>query len=111
MVRMLGGGNGNVTVVGDDDQSIYKFRGAAISNILGFMDVYPSARMVVLTENFRSTQVILDTSYRLIQHNNPERLEVRNRIDKRLISSRKEGLPVEHLHCDTVTTESDQSPG
>jgi DNA helicase II / ATP-dependent DNA helicase PcrA len=108
LVRMLGGGNGNVTVVGDDDQSIYKFRGAAISNILGFKDVYPSARQVVLTDNFRSTQVILDTAYRLIQHNNPERLEVRNRIDKRLVSARKEGLPVEHLHCDTVTTESDR---
>jgi DNA helicase II / ATP-dependent DNA helicase PcrA len=108
LVRMLGGGIGNVTVVGDDDQSIYKFRGAAISNILGFMDVYPSAGMVVLTDNFRSTQVILDTAYRLIQHNNPERLEVRNRIDKRLMSSRKEGPPVEHLHCDTVTTESDR---
>jgi DNA helicase-2/ATP-dependent DNA helicase PcrA len=108
MVRLLGGDNGNVTVVGDDDQSIYKFRGAAISNILNFMDVYPSARQVVLTENFRSTQVILDTAYRLIQHNNPDRLEVRNRIDKRLVSTRKEGFPVEHLHCDTVTTESDK---
>jgi DNA helicase II / ATP-dependent DNA helicase PcrA len=108
MVRLLGGENGNVTVVGDDDQSIYKFRGAAISNILNFMDVYPSAAQVVLTENFRSTQVILDTAYRLIQHNNPDRLEVKNRIDKRLVSVRKEGFPVEHLHCDTLTTESDK---
>jgi DNA helicase-2/ATP-dependent DNA helicase PcrA len=108
LIRLLGGENGNVTVVGDDDQSIYKFRGAAISNILNFMDVYPSAGQVVLTENFRSTQVILDTAYRLIQHNNPDRLEVKNRIDKRLVSIRQEGFPVEHLHCDTLTTESDK---
>ena len=109
LVRLLGGENGNVTVVGDDDQSIYKFRGAAISNIQGFKEVYPSARQVVLTDNFRSTQVILDTAYRLIQHNNPERLEVMNHIDKRLVAKvRKEGFPVDHLHCDTVTTESDR---
>jgi DNA helicase-2/ATP-dependent DNA helicase PcrA len=108
MVRMLAGENGNVTVVGDDDQSIYKFRGAAISNILNFTDAFPGARQVVLTENFRSTQVILDTAYRLIQHNNPDRLEVRNRIDKRLVSVRKEGFPVEHVHCDALTTESDR---
>jgi DNA helicase-2/ATP-dependent DNA helicase PcrA len=108
LVSMLGGENANVTVVGDDDQSIYKFRGAAISNILNFADVYPNARQVVLTENFRSTQVILDTAYRIIQHNNPDRLEVKNRIDKRLVSVRKEGFPVEHIHCDTLTTESDK---
>jgi DNA helicase II / ATP-dependent DNA helicase PcrA len=108
LVRMLGGHHANVTVVGDDDQSIYKFRGAAISNILGFMDVFPSARQVVLTENFRSSQEILDTSYRLIQHNNPDRLEVKNRIDKRLVSSRPGGFAVEHIHADSLTTESDR---
>jgi len=65
-IRVLGGEEANITVVGDDDQSIYKFRGAAISNILSFMEIYPNAKQVVLTENFRSTQVILDTAYRLI---------------------------------------------
>lgn len=109
LVRLLGGETANITVVGDDDQSIYKFRGAAISNILNFMEVYPKAKQVVLTENFRSTQVILDTSYRLIKHNNPDRLEVKNRINKRLLSSRTEGHPVEHLHCDSLTTESDRT--
>jgi len=50
----------NITVVGDDDQAIYKFRGAAISNILQFKDMYPTAKRVVLNSNYRSTQEILD---------------------------------------------------
>ena len=108
LIRLLGGNPANLTVVGDDDQSIYKFRGAAISNILNFMDVYPGAKQVVLTENFRSTQVILDTAYRLISQNNPDRLEAKNQIDKRLVSPRKEGSPVDHLHCDSLTTESNR---
>lgn len=74
----------NLTVVGDDDQSIYKFRGAAISNILNFCDDFPDARQVVLSENFRSPQIILDAAYKLITHNNPYRLEVKNDIDKEL---------------------------
>lgn len=108
LVRMLAGNEANITVVGDDDQSIYKFRGAAISNILGFLDHYPGARQVVMTDNYRSTQIILDTAYRLISHNNPDRLEVRNQIDKRLRASREGEHPVEHWHCDTLTTESDR---
>ncbi len=108
LVRLLGGESANITVVGDDDQSIYKFRGAAISNILQFMDIYPGARQVVLTENFRSTQMILDAAYRLICHNNPDRLEVRNRINKRLIGREEGTHPVDHFHCDTLTTEADR---
>ncbi len=108
LVQMLGGEKANITVVGDDDQSIYKFRGAAISNILGFKEIYPKAAQIVLTENFRSTQVILDTAYRLIAHNNPDRLELKNQINKRLVAKAKEGNPVEHFHCDTLITESDR---
>ncbi len=76
----------NLTVVGDDDQSIYKFRGAAISNILQFKETYPDAKEVVLTENYRSKQEILDSAYALIKHNNPNRLEVTEGIDKRLVA-------------------------
>lgn len=108
LIQLLGSKRANVTVVGDDDQSIYKFRGAAISNILSFMDIYTQARQVVLTENFRSTQVILDCAYKLIQHNNPDRLEVRNQVDKQLVAQRKEGPIVEHFHCDTLLTETDR---
>jgi len=76
----------NITVVGDDDQAIYKFRGAAISNILQFKEIYPEAKRVVLTENFRSNQEILDSAYGLIRNNDPNRLEVTEGIDKRLVS-------------------------
>ncbi|MEO6578737.1 MAG: ATP-dependent helicase, partial [Candidatus Limnocylindria bacterium] len=84
MVRLLAEGHGNVTVVGDDDQSIYRFRGAALGNILGFRDAYPKAASVVLVDNYRSRQPILDAAHRLISHNDPDRLEVREGLDKRL---------------------------
>jgi DNA helicase-2/ATP-dependent DNA helicase PcrA len=107
LLQLLAAGHKNITVVGDDDQSIYKFRGAAISNILGFMEVYPKAKQVVLTKNYRSHQAILDTSRRLILHNNPQRLEVKNDIDKRLKALSKKGKPPQHQHFDTLTSQSD----
>ncbi len=97
----------NLTVCGDDDQSIYKFRGAAISNILGFQAAYPDAELVVLERNYRSTQAILDSAYRLIQHNNPDRLEVRSRINKRLRAVGPKGRPPQQLHFETLEEECD----
>lgn len=76
----------NLTVVGDDDQAIYKFRGAAISNILQFKEYYPMAKEVVLVENYRSKQEILDASYALIRNNDPYRLEVTEKIEKKLMA-------------------------
>ncbi len=87
--KNIGKVNSNITVVGDDDQAIYKFRGAAISNILQFKEYYPKAKEVVLTENYRSRQEILDASYALIKHNDPHRLEVTEKIEKRLIAMRE----------------------
>jgi ATP-dependent DNA helicase UvrD/PcrA len=84
MVRLLAEPHGNVTVVGDDDQSIYRFRGAALGNILGFRTAYPHAASAVLVDNFRSRQPILDAAHRLIRHNDPDRLEAREGLDKRL---------------------------
>jgi len=84
LVQQIAGEAGNVMVVGDDDQSIYKFRGAAISNILAFSNSYKDTEQIVLTENYRSTQEVLDAAYQLIQHNNPDRLEVHNNINKQL---------------------------
>ncbi len=107
LVKTLAKTYKNITVVGDDDQSIYKFRGAAISNILGFMDAYLNAKQVVLTQNYRSTQPILDSAYRLVKYNNPDRLETKNNINKKLISKTPTGLPVQHLHFDTLFTEGD----
>ncbi len=107
LVKLLAGSEGCITVVGDDDQSIYKFRGAAISNILGFTAAYPGARRIVLRENFRSSQAILDAAYRLVRHNDPDRLEVREQIDKRLVARLPEGPPPRHLHHDTASSEAD----
>ncbi len=74
--------------MGDDDQSIYKFRGAAISNILEFRERYRNARVVVLRRNYRSRAPILEAAYRLVRHNDPDRLEVRAGIVKRLVAER-----------------------
>jgi DNA helicase-2/ATP-dependent DNA helicase PcrA len=83
-VDLLAGKTKNIMVVGDDDQSIYGWRGATLANILDFKQRYPAAQETTLIENYRSTQAILDCAYRLIQHNNPYRLEVMNQLDKRL---------------------------
>ncbi len=107
LVQLLASAHQNITVVGDDDQSIYKFRGAAISNILTFLDVYPAAAQVVLTQNYRSHQLILDVAHRLIRHNDPDRLEVKSGIDKRLQAVRPAGKTVEHVHLDTLSSEAD----
>jgi DNA helicase II / ATP-dependent DNA helicase PcrA len=109
LVELLAASHGNVTVVGDDDQSIYKFRGAAISNILEFKRRHPKVRQIVLRRNYRSHAPILDSSYRLIRFNDPDRLEVRNGIDKRLIAERGGAdRPVRHLVFNTGSEESDQ---
>ncbi len=112
LVQLLGSRFKNITVVGDDDQSIYKFRGAAISNIMGFRKVYPEARKIFLTENFRSVQPILDAAYRLIQRNNPDRLEVQEQIDKRLIFQGEtpddQQPPITHVHFDCLDSEADR---
>ncbi len=103
LVKLLSGEAGNITVVGDDDQAIYKFRGASISNILEFKKDYPRSKEVVLTENFRSMQTILDISYKFIQQNNPYRLEVKlatskgTALSKKLVSARKGVGEIEHL--------------
>jgi DNA helicase II / ATP-dependent DNA helicase PcrA len=107
LVKLLAARHANVTVVGDEDQAIYRFRGAAISNILGFLDVYREARQIVLTENYRSTQEILDTAYRLIVNNNPDRLEVRSGISKRLRAVAGPGQPPVSRCYETATQEAD----
>ena len=108
LVKLLAARHKNITVVGDDDQSIYKFRGAAISNILNFLEVYPDAKQIVLTRNYRSPQTILDTAYRLIRHNDPDRLEINNGIDKRLQAQDGGRGELIHLRCDTLSSEADR---
>ena len=77
LIKLLAAPKNNITVVGDDDQSIYAFRGSSMNNILGFKKDYPKAKEVFLNQNYRSTQNILDLSYGFIQQNNPERLEIK----------------------------------
>jgi DNA helicase-2/ATP-dependent DNA helicase PcrA len=108
LVELLAAPHGNITVVGDDDQSIYKFRGAAISNILEFRRSHPRSRQIVLRRNYRSRSPILDASHRLIHFNDPDRLEIRNGIDKRLVAVRRgKETPVRHLPFATGSEEAD----
>ena len=69
LIRLLAEGNRNICVVGDDDQSIYKFRGANIRNILDFEKVYPDATVIRLEQNYRSTQNVLDAANAVIRNN------------------------------------------
>lgn len=106
---MLAGKRKNITVVGDDDQAIYRWRGAAISNMIQFRKTYPDASVVVLTKNYRSSKAILDASYGLIQHNNPDRLEVAEKIDKQLESMRRiHGELPQFIYTDRVENEAEE---
>lgn len=105
---LLAGDRKNITVVGDDDQAIYRWRGAAISNIIQFKKHFPKAKVVTLTENYRSTEEILNKSYLLIQENNPDRLEVKEKVNKKLTSVRKiKGDPIELLFAQRVEDEAE----
>ncbi len=107
LIKLLAGSRKNLTVVADDDQSIYKWRGAATSNILNFMKEYPHCEKIALTKNYRSTQPILDCAYQLIQHNNPDRFEVQAGINKHLTGLRKKGEKVRHYHFESLSAEAD----
>ena len=90
IVKRLARGHGNICVVGDDDQSIYGWRGADIRNILDFERDFPGAEVVRLEENYRSTPAILDVANEVISNN-------RDRKEKRLRTRRPAGEPVQVL--------------
>ena len=87
LTSLLSGHWGNICVVGDDDQSIYRFRGATIENILSFEEQYPGARVIRLEQNYRSTQSILDAANAVIAHN-------QGRKGKHLWTAKKGGAPI-----------------
>jgi DNA helicase-2/ATP-dependent DNA helicase PcrA len=110
MLKLLCGKERNMTVVGDDDQAIYKFRGASLANILQFRDDFPEAKTVALVENYRSHKEILDVAYRFIKKNDPNRLEVRladTGLSKELKAMRGEGGSVEVIWKKTVEDETE----
>ncbi len=109
LIKLLLNDDNNITVVGDDDQSIYKFRGASVSNILQFKKDFPMAKDVVLTTNYRSRQIILDCAYDFIQKNNPDRLEIAlgGSISKRLQSATAGAGVIEYLSSATAEAEAE----
>jgi DNA helicase-2/ATP-dependent DNA helicase PcrA len=106
LVKLFASRHRNVTVVGDDDQAIFRFRGASMSNILGFDATYPDAQRVVLVRNYRSGQRLLDAAHRLIEHN-PDRLEKDRGFDKKLVADAGPGTDPDYRSYETVTQEAD----
>lgn len=112
LIKRLAAPRNNLTVVGDDDQSIYKFRGASVSNIMNFKKDFPDAQVVLLTKNYRTKQSILDLAYGFIQKNNPDRLEVTMHaldgvtIDKKLRAQRAGLGEVGLIHVQTQEAEA-----
>lgn len=108
LANLLAGHKKNITVVGDDDQSIYRFRGSSISNILQFKQKFKNTKVVTLINNFRSTKEILNKSYLFIQNNNPNRLEAKEKINKKLVSVRNlKGEKVNLIYKERVEDEAD----
>lgn len=100
LIELLAGKYRNLCVVGDDDQSIYKFRGANIQNILSFEEVYPNAKVIKLEQNYRSTQKILDAANGVISHNSA-------RKDKSLWTENAQGSAIDFQQLDTAYEEAD----
>ncbi|MFH1098483.1 MAG: UvrD-helicase domain-containing protein [Candidatus Uhrbacteria bacterium] len=95
-----------LTVVADDDQAIYRWRGASMSNILHFKEDYKDAASVSIIENYRSRQGILDAAYRLIRKNDPNRLEVTLKLDKKLRAKIEGPGIIELLHARDASEEA-----
>jgi DNA helicase-2/ATP-dependent DNA helicase PcrA len=100
LIRRLAEIHRNLCVVGDPDQSIYKWRGADLRNILDFERDFPDAHIVKLEQNYRSTQVILDAASAVIRHN-------RNRKDKRLWTDHTGGDPILYVRANDEIEEAD----
>lgn len=104
LIRLLADRYRNLCVVGDDDQSIYKFRGANIRNILDFEKVYPEACVIKLEQNYRSTQIVLDAANAVIKNN-------RGRKDKALWTEKTEGNRIHLRQFDTAYEEAEYIAG
>lgn len=109
---ILSGEKQNITVVFDDDQAIYRWRGAAVYNVLDFKKHFPKTKIITLTQNYRSNQKILDVAYNFIQNNNPDRLEAKEKISKKLIAQKTSSTPLTHpislIFTDRVEDEAEK---
>ncbi len=99
LVMLLGAAHRNVCVVGDHDQSIYKFRGADMSNIVDFETAFPEVNVVLLEQNYRSTQTVLDAANAVIAHNV-------TRKPKELWTDQGAGEPILRFHADDESDEA-----
>jgi DNA helicase-2/ATP-dependent DNA helicase PcrA len=99
LIKMLAGDSGNVVCVGDDDQSIYKWRGADIANILNFGDDFEGTKIVKLEQNYRSTQNILDAANGIVE-------SLSGRHPKKLWTDQGKGLPITYFLADDDSSEA-----
>ena len=104
LVSLLAAKYRNLCVVGDDDQSIYRFRGANIMNILNFEQVFPDAKVIKLEQNYRSTSNILNAANEVIHHN-------QGRKDKRLWTDNGTGVPVRFRQFQNAFEEAEHVVG
>ncbi|MCL6518421.1 MAG: DNA helicase PcrA [Armatimonadetes bacterium] len=100
-VKLLAEEHRNICVVGDDDQSIYSWRGADVGIILGFTKHFPDAKVVKLEQNYRSTRNILDAAYHVISKNS-------TRAEKKLWTERGEGVPLDKIEASDEHDEASQ---
>lgn len=100
LLKQLSGEDNSVCVVGDDDQSIYKFRGAEVKNILSFPDTFPDTKIIRLEQNYRSTAPILEIAADVVANNE-------NRLGKTLWTQRKEGEKARLVYLETQNQEAD----
>jgi DNA helicase-2/ATP-dependent DNA helicase PcrA len=100
LVRLLAGRRKNICVVGDEDQSIYGWRGARAGNLKRFTEDFPGAKIIRLEENYRSTQTILDAAAAVVGNNS-------NRLGKNLVASAGAGAKLRYYEAQDATTEAE----
>jgi len=105
LIKILAEPENNLTVCADDDQAIYRWRGASFSNIVQFKNDFLKLKQVSLVKNYRSCQNILDQAYKFIKANDPDRLEFVNKIDKKLVAENKGEGVIEHITAKTLDQE------
>lgn len=116
LIKLLAEPANNLTVCADDDQAIYRWRGASFSNIIKFQEDFcqtplsgAKAKQISLINNYRSSQNILDQSYNFIKQNDPDRLEFRIKINKKLVADTKEEGIIQHIHARSLDQEVGQT--